>query len=269
MPFNAVHGPHGAPPEYVAKHKGNAQHAMLECMDVAIGRMLAALEQKGVLDNTVIVFANDNGGPRRLSNAPYRGFKGDTYEGGVRVPCAIRWPGKIKAGSVVNEMLHVVDLYPTFAKLAGGSLEQPLPLDGRDAWPTITQGAPTPHSEIVLSVPGFEGSETGTPAIRVGDFKLVGNELYDIAHDPSEQNNLANAQPDKVRALKTRLDQLARERRKPEAHDQISGGQLLFYGEEENRAPAPAWVKQILAKNAADSESQTAKKAAKKKKKQD
>src|SRR5688500_13797774 len=77
VPFNAVHGPHGAPPEYVAKHKGNAQLAMLECMDVAIGRMLESLEQKGVLDNTLVIFANDNGGPRRLSNAPYRGFKGD------------------------------------------------------------------------------------------------------------------------------------------------------------------------------------------------
>src|SRR5687768_3731640 len=217
VPFNAVHGPHGAPAEYLARHKGNAQHAMLECMDVAIGRMLAALEQKGVLDNTIVVFTNDNGGPRRLSNGPYRGFKGDTYEGGVRVPCAIRWPGKIKPGTSVNEMLHIVDFYPTFVALAGGSLRQPLPLDGRDAWPTITQGKPTPHSEIVLSVPDFEGSETGTPAIRVGDFKLVGEELYDIAHDPSEKNNLANAQPDKVRTLKTRLDQLARERRKPEA----------------------------------------------------
>jgi arylsulfatase A-like enzyme len=268
VPFNAVHGPHGAPAEYLARHKGNAQHAMLECMDVAIGRMLAALEQKGVLDNTIVVFANDNGGPRRLSNGPYRGFKGDTYEGGVRVPCAIRWPGKIKPGTSVNEMLHIVDFYPTFVALAGGSLRQPLPLDGRDAWPTITQGKPTPHSEIVLSVPGFEGSETGTPAIRVGDFKLVGEELYNIAQDPSEKNNLAIAHPEKVRNLKSRLDQLARERRKPEAHDRISSGQLLFYGEEENKAPAPDWVKKIVAENAADAESQTAKKAAKKKKKQ-
>lgn len=265
--FNAVHGPHGAPQEYVEKHRGNVQHAMLECMDVAVGRMLAALEKKGVLDNTLVVYFNDNGGPRRFSNAPYRGFKGDTYEGGVRVPCVMRWPGKIKAGTVVNEMLHVVDLYPTMVKLAGGSVEQTLALDGRDAWPTIAQGRATPHSELVLSVPGFEGSETGTPAIRVGDFKLVGDELYHIPGDPSETTDLAIQHPDKVRAMKARLAQLAKERRTPEAHDRITDGKLLLYGEEENRAGIPDWVRRAVAAAAADPASTQGKKAAKKKKK--
>jgi arylsulfatase A-like enzyme len=264
VPFNAVHGPHGAPREYIEKHKGNAQHAMLECMDIAIGRMLAALEEKGVLDDTLVIFTNDNGGPRRFTNEPYRGSKGDTYEGGVRVPCVMRWPGKIKAGSSVDAMLHIVDFYPTFVRLAGGSLQQPLPLDGKDAWPTITQGRPTPHSEIVLSVPGFEPSETGTPAIRVGDFKLVGDELYNIAKDPSEKNNLAAAYPEKVRALKARLDQLAKERRTPEKHERITTGPLWIYGEEENKTPVPDWVKKIVTEHAEDPESQTAKKAAKK-----
>jgi arylsulfatase A-like enzyme len=268
VPFNAVHGPHGAPPEYLAKHNGNAQHAMLECMDVAIGRMLKALERKGVLDDTLVIFVNDNGGPRRLSNAPYRGFKGDTYEGGVRVPCVLRWPAKIKAGTTVNEMLHIVDFFPTLVGLAGGTLQQPLPLDGRDAWSTIAQGKPTPHVEIVLSVPGFGDSETGPPAIRVGDFKLVGDELYNIAQDPSEKNNLAAVQPETVRRLKARLDQLARERRTPEAHTRISEGQLWYYGEEENKKPVPDWVKKIVTENSANTESQTARKAAKQKKKQ-
>lgn len=267
VPFNAVHGPHGAPKEYLDKHKGNAQHAMLECMDVAVGRMLAALEKERVLDDTLVIFFNDNGGPRRFSNEPYRGFKGDTYEGGVRVACAMRWPGKIKAGTRTDEMLHVVDFYPTIVKLAGGSLEQPLPLDGRDAWPTITQGKPTPHTEIVISVPGFEKSETGVPAIRVGDLKLVGDELYNIREDRSEKNNLAAAQPDKVRALKSRLDQLAKERRTPEPHDRITEGKLWFYGEEENKQQAPEWLKKIVAENSEDPNSQTAKKAAKKGKK--
>src|SRR5205085_1025643 len=75
VPFNAVHGPHGAPPEFLKKHNGDAQHAMLECMDVAIGRMLAALEAKGVLENTLVIYFNDNGGPGRFHNDPYRGHK--------------------------------------------------------------------------------------------------------------------------------------------------------------------------------------------------
>ena len=265
--FNAVHGPHGAPREYLDKHRGNAQLAMLECMDVAVGRMLAALEQKGVLDDTLVVYFNDNGGPGRVSNAPYRGTKTETYEGGVRVPCVMRWPGRIKPGTVVDEMLHVVDFYPTFVQLAGGSLAQPLPLDGRDAWPTITQGKPTPHAEIVLSVPGFEASETGTPAIRVGDLKLVGDELYNIRQDPHEKKNLAAEQPEKVRQLKARLAQLATERRKPEPHDRISEGKLFMYGAEENKAGVPDWVKKAVADSDADPQSASSKKAAKKKKK--
>ena len=266
--FNAVHGPHGAPPEYVQKHKGNAQHAMLECMDIAIGRMLAALEQKGVLNDTLVIYFNDNGGPGRFHNDPYRGHKGETYEGGVRVPCAMRWPGKIKAGGAVDEMLHVVDLYPTLVKLAGGSLTQPLPLDGRDAWPTITQGKPTPHEEIVLSVPGFADSETGTPAIRVGDFKLVGDELYNIRVDPSEEKDLAREMPEKVRTLKARLALLATERRTPEPHHQIaSGGKLALYGEAENKAGVPDWVKNVVAEAESDPNSAANKKAAKKGKK--
>jgi arylsulfatase A-like enzyme len=267
VPFNAVHGPHGAPAEYLAKHHGNAQHAMLECMDVAIGRMLGALEQDGALARTLVIYLNDNGGPRRFTNEPYRGFKGDTYEGGVRVACAMRWPGKIKAGSVIDEMLHVVDFYPTLVRLAGGSLEQPLPLDGRDAWPTITAGQPTPHEEIVISVPGFADSETGPPAIRVGDYKLVEDELYNIRHDPSEKNNIAAAHADQVRAMKARLAQLATERRPPEPHTRIADDHLLLYGEEENRAPIPDWIKKAVADSNADPASANSKKAAKKKKK--
>ncbi len=267
VPFNAVHGPHGAPQEYLDKHKGDAQHAMLECMDVAVGRMVGGLEKESVLNDTLVIFLNDNGGPRRYNNDPYRGYKGDTYEGGVRVACAMRWPGKIKAGSVVDEMLHVVDLYPTLVQLAGGSLQQQLPLDGRDAWPTITQGKPTPHTEIVISVPGFEDSETGVPAIRVGDFKLVGDELYNIRLDPSEKQDLAKQHADKVRAMKARLAQLGTERRPPEAHTRVAAGQLWFYGEEENKAGVPDWVKQIVTENGEDPNSQIQKKAAKQKKK--
>jgi arylsulfatase A-like enzyme len=179
----------------------------------------------------------------------------------------MRWPGRIKAGTVVNEMLHVVDLFPTMVKLAGGSLEQPLALDGKDAWPTISQARTTPHTEIVISVPGFEGSETGVPAIRVGDFKLVGDELYHIPDDPSETMNLAPQHPEKVRAMQARLMELARERRTPEAHDRITDGKLLLYGEEENKSGVPDWVKKAVAASSADPASVQSKKAAKKKKK--
>jgi arylsulfatase A-like enzyme len=265
VPFNAVHGPHRAPPEYLEKHRGNAQLAMLDCMDVAIGRMIAELEKQGVLDNTLVIFMNDNGGPGRVANAPYRGSKTETYEGGVRVACAMRLPGRIKAGSTTDAMLHAVDIFPTLTRLGGASLAQPLPLDGRDAWPAIAEGKPSPHTEIVLSVPGFEDSETGTPAIRVGDFKLVGDELYDIRRDPYEKQDLAAKHPDKVASMKARLAALAKERRTPEKHDRISTERLVVYGAEENKLPLPDWLRNMPVTS--EEETGAAKKAGKKKKK--
>jgi arylsulfatase A-like enzyme len=242
VPFNAVHGPHDAPPEYLERHGGDKQLAMLECMDVAVGRMLAALEKQGVLDDTLVVFFNDNGGPKRIGNAPLRGAKGTTYEGGVRVPCAIRWPGKIAAGSQVAGLVHVVDLYPTLVGLAGGSLKQPLPLDGVDVWPAIAAGRPSPRTEVVHSVPGFERSVTGPPSIRSGDFKLIGEELYDLKADPYETTDLAAKHPDKVGELQSRLAALAAERREPETHGRIPGGAPIVYGEQESAGPIPEWL---------------------------
>lgn len=247
VPFNAVHGPHDAPAEYVKKYRGDRQLAMLECMDLAIGRMLDSLQRHGVLDETLLIFFNDNGGQRRQGNDPYRGHKGDTYEGGVRVACLLRWPGHVAAGAQVDEMLHVVDLYPTIVQLCGGSLEQPLPIDGRDAWPTITRGKPTPHESLVYSVPGWEASETGPPAIRVGDFKLVGDELFNIRQDPYEKQDLAGAYPEKVHQLKQRLEALAGQRRQPEPHGRAPGGRPVILGEDENREPVAEWLVKFAA----------------------
>jgi arylsulfatase A-like enzyme len=127
----------------------------------------------------------------------------------------------------VQQPLHVVDLYPTILTLAGASLEQRLPLDGRDAWATIAEGKPSPHDEILLNTTPRNG------AIRVGDWKLVLNghrgvddteavpgeqvavELFNLACDLSEKNNLASGQPDKVKELRERYDALARQAVKP------------------------------------------------------
>ena len=90
LPFNAVHGPHQAPQEYLERYshigRAGAQRAQLECMDMAVGQVLAALERAGILDSTLVMFTNDNGGTRITSNGPYRGFKSHYHEGGVRVP---------------------------------------------------------------------------------------------------------------------------------------------------------------------------------------
>ncbi|MFC0536029.1 arylsulfatase B [Pelagicoccus mobilis] len=254
VPFNAVHGPDEAPVDLlekyralVAKRPGEGdfeakKYAMLDAMDQSIGKMLGTLEAKGVLENTLIVFFNDNGG--RKSNPPYRGGKGENTEGGVRVPCILHWPGNVPAKQKVDGMMHVVDLYPTLLGIGGGSLDQSLPIDGIDMWDTITAGKPSERSEVVYSVPGWEKADTGPIAIRKGDYKLLGEALFNIEQDPSEETDIAGAHPEIYQALHQRLLELASERRIPETHTNISktiDEPLLVFGEEENANPPP-WL---------------------------
>lgn len=237
--FNAVHSPHQVPERYKApyahlKEPRRTYAGMLAAMDEAIGQVVAAVERKGLRNNTLFIFSSDNGGPNPgvvTSNGPLRGSKGTLYEGGVRVAALAAWDGHIKAGSVVDAPLHVVDWYPTLLKLAGAKAEQPLPVDGRDAWPTITQGAPSPHDEILVNAAPTDG------AVRVGDWKLIVQspdaanpeakakararakakarrepvQLFNLAEDPSEKKNLAAERPEKVAELRARYDALARQ----------------------------------------------------------
>jgi arylsulfatase A-like enzyme len=205
---------------------------MLTAMDDAIGRIVAAVERRGLRKNTLFVFSSDNGGPapgRTTDNGPLRAGKGTLYEGGVRVAAFATWDGVIKPGTKVDVPLHIVDWFPTLVKLAGGSLDQSFPLDGRDAWPAITAGAPSPHDAILLNTTPSGG------AIRVGDWKFVLNgdkndetdpnagrpspkqkpketlELFNLADDPSEKTNLAETKPEKLAELRRRYEASARE----------------------------------------------------------
>ena len=175
--FNAPHQPLQVPDSYMAPYAHlpgprKTYAGMVAVMDEAIGQIVAALDEKGMRDNTIIVFSSDNGGllPGVLSsNGQFRDGKGSLYEGGVRVAAFAAWKGHITAGATVNQPIHVVDWYPTLLKLAGAKVDQSLALDGRDVWPTITQGKPTPHDVIVHNATPESG------AIRVGDWKLVLN----------------------------------------------------------------------------------------------
>jgi arylsulfatase A-like enzyme len=201
-------------------------------MDAQIGRVVAALDRKNLRDNTLIVFMSDNGGTRNAmftgaiadvskikipcDNGPYREGKGTLYEGGMRVVAFVNWPGHIKAGSRVDELIHVVDLYPSLVGLAGGTLDKAKRLDGKDVWQTISGGQPSPRTEIVYNVEPFRA------AVRQGDWKLIWRttlpsavEMYDIATDPSEKNNVAAEHPDKVAALQERANELAATMAKP------------------------------------------------------
>ena len=128
VPFNAVHAPLHVPPHYTApftnlKGPRRALAGMQAALDKAIGQIVAAVEAAGIRDNTLIVFSSDNGGIWPGTNGPLRDFKGSLYEGGIRTCAFATWPGRIPAGQRIKQPMHVVDWYPTFVKLAGGTLD--------------------------------------------------------------------------------------------------------------------------------------------------
>ncbi len=233
VPFNAPHTPLQAPQKYIDSYakipnqKRRTFAAMVTCMDDAVGRITAALAKHNFkANNTLIVFCSDNGGIRTLgSNGRLRAGKGTLYEGGLRVPAIAVWKDRLKAGSIVDQPLHVVDLYPTLLRLAKAKTAQAQPLDGKDAWPTIAEGKPTPHQFILHNSTPFHG------AIRMGDWKLIQNghvsanatrisktetwELFDIRQDPFEKNDQSRERPKVLLRLKTKLAELAGKAVKP------------------------------------------------------
>jgi arylsulfatase A-like enzyme len=229
LAFTSPHTPYQAPQDYLDRYPGvsdpnrRAYDAMISVMDDQIGRVLDALEDRGMRENTIVIFHSDNGGTRDAlfageietsgdlppDNGPFRGGKGSLYEGGTRVVALANWPGRIKPGSAAG-MIHVVDMFPTLAALAGASTAKSKPLDGMNVWPTISKGAASPRQDVVYNIEMFRG------AVREGDWKLVWNttlpsktELFNIPADPSETNDLAAAHPDIVSRLQERVQSLA------------------------------------------------------------
>lgn len=237
LTFNAPHTPYQAPQEYIDRYPNiqdptrRTYAAMITCLDDEIGRVVAALDKKKIRDNTLILFHSDNGGTRNAmfagvmadmskikipcDNGPYRDGKGTLYEGGTLVGAIANWPSKIKPGAN-NGLIHAVDIYPTLAALAGAPTTRAKPLDGLNVWDTIANGSPSPRTDLVYNIEPFRAS------IRHGDWKLVWRtllpsrvELFNLAQDPSEANNLAAQHPAKVAELQQHIETLAAQASKP------------------------------------------------------
>lgn len=212
--------------------------AMVELIDVYVGQVMAKLKEQGLDDNTIVIFSSDNGAHQEggadpeffNSNGIYRGYKRDLYEGGVRTPMIARWPGKIKAGSKSDQISAFWDLLPTFADIAG--TEVPENIDGISILPTMLGDNKDQQDHNYLY---WEFHELGgKQAIRKGDWKAVrlnvfGDkpsvlELYDLSKDPSEENNLAEANPEVV----TEMDSLMKAAHTPNPI-------FTFYKEEKSR----------------------------------
>lgn len=237
-PFTAVHLPLKEPAKWVARVPAAitgdvARHyaASVMHLDDAVGRIVTALEKKGRLENTLLVFTSDNGGNTTEnndlhypddhcpngkltgSNQPLRGQKASVYEGGTRVPTLLSWPAKLEPGTF-NGVAQITDWMPTLCAITGATPAQDLKWDGINLWPQLSGNEPVKPRAIYTTGPGFKAR-----AVRDGDWKLIvsvkearseATELYDLATDPNETTNLATKMPDKVASLRGRMDELSK-----------------------------------------------------------
>lgn len=192
---------------------------MVEAMDQAVGKVLDHLDELGLADNTVVFFMSDNGGlstseGHPTSNLPLRGGKGWLYEGGIREPMVIRWPGVADKGETEATPVISMDFYPTMLEMAGLNLRPEQHLDGHSLTPLLRHGSEPSREALFWHYPHY-GNQGGRPgvAIRQGDYKLIefyenGHaELYNLAEDIDEQNDLREKEPERTEQMRRRLHQ--------------------------------------------------------------
>ena len=212
VPFNACHSPMQSPADLFEKYselgfepKTAAVYAMVENLDTNVGRLLAKLDSLGLTQNTIMMFASDNGPNTARFNGGMRGGKGSVFEGGQRVPCFIRWPGKLEPGTRVTQIAQHVDVLPTLLDLTGVPLPQEQPIDGVSLAPLLRGESPSSWPERVLFEVTPRGGKDGNPiakypgTARSGTHRWVhdGKQqmLFDLRNDPEEKNNLAAEHP--------------------------------------------------------------------------
>lgn len=229
LPHYAVHKALQAPDSLIDKYRNKAkgQHhanpvyaAMIERLDYNVGRLCDVLDDLGLRDNTILIFTSDNGGLVPVTdNYPLRGGKGNPYEGGIRVPLIIRWPGHVPAGSTSDQPVINIDFYPTFLNICGGNVK--VNLDGKDIFKTLSGKG---NRDIFWHFPAYlesyidKSGFRATPysIIRSGNWKLIHQyeydtyELYDLESDPSEEKNLIDENPLVARKLKKKLAEWVR-----------------------------------------------------------
>ncbi len=210
--------------------------AMIEYLDASVGRVLDLLDSSGLAQNTLVLFLSDNGGLTRVwRNDPLRGGKGQLYEGGIRVPFIVRWPAAVSPGTVCQTPIHVVDLFPTFRELVGGTVPDDTVLDGLSLVPLLMQSGQVQREAIYSHHPEYVVSFAKTPCsmIRKGDWKLIHyfgdyldptgcdprprtlsgrfilgprTELYNLSEDPGETRDLSKTMPETTSALMSDLE---------------------------------------------------------------
>jgi arylsulfatase A-like enzyme len=209
--------PNGRPRRVRVRQRHATYAAMVESMDTQVGRVLDKLEQLGLSDNTVVCFTSDNGGLSTsegspTSNLPLRGGKGWLYEGGIREPFLIKWPGVVPADSTCDAPVISMDFFPTLLEIAGIQPAAGQKFDGVSLVPLLKQSAVPKRQALFWHYPHYS-NQGGFPgaAVRVGDYKLIERfedgrvQLFDLARDIGERRDLAKQMPDRVSAMRSQL----------------------------------------------------------------
>jgi arylsulfatase A len=214
LAHNAVHFPVYPGKDWVGKSPHGIYSDWIEEVDASVGRILEAVRKQGLSEKTLVIFTSDNGGTSRGSNKPFRGFKGSTWEGGLREPTIAWWPGKIPANTECDAITGMFDVLPTFAALAGGKTPDDRKIDGANIWPLLS-GAPDakPAHETFYYFRGLQ-----LEAVRHGDWKMQLGEspanegaksdapkkqpkLYNLKTDIGETTDVAAANPEVIKQL--------------------------------------------------------------------
>jgi arylsulfatase A-like enzyme len=196
------------------EHQVNATYAaMIETMDTNVGRLMAKLEELGIADNTFVLFTSDNGGHSVTSNRPLRGGKGWLYEGGVREPWIVKWPGVTRPGSMSDVPVMNTDILPTVLEACGLPAKPELHKDGVSLASLLRGDAKPVHDALFWHFPHYGNHGSGPcSSVRIGDWKLIhwleddSVELFNIATDLGEKTDVAAQHPDRVKDLRARLE---------------------------------------------------------------
>jgi arylsulfatase A len=228
LPLTSPHTPLAVNDEWKGRSGLGLYADLVMETDDVVGRVLAALDKSGISDNTIVVFTSDNGCAHYIGiptleekghypSASFRGYKSDVWEGGHRVPFIVKWPGKVKPGTVSSRLVHQADIMATIAEILGISLPENAGEDSFSLLPLLT-GVDKPVRENAVST-----SISGMPAIRLGPWKLIMGsgsggwspggvgepvQLYNLEHDPGETNNLSGSMPDHVSEMRTLMEKI-------------------------------------------------------------
>jgi len=216
LAFNAIHGPISVPPGDATSGKTRGRPALLAAMgglDAAVGRVMAELEKEGLRKDTLVIYFSDNGGDvsKGSTNLALREGKGTVFEGGIRVPAAMNWPGVLGPGQKSEQFLCVADLFPTILNVTEVKMASLPNFDGKDVWPALKGGQATEHPIFFMGNKDVAVFRPPWKLITSRQGQGASPMLFDVVSDPSEKNDLSSQHPEIVQELIQAFEEYAKD----------------------------------------------------------